>query len=499
MAAPMVGRVLVFLVLVFQVYCWIPRFINGRPRGGMLGAPNVPKGTPTPPPQWFEMQRLDHFDGTNNKHWRQRYFVNDTFYQPGGPIFLMIGGEGPANPIWMVEGAWIVYAKQFGAIAVMLEHRYYGESHPVPDLSVENLRFLSSRQALADLAEFIDYFRVKRKLPTNKLISFGGSYPGSLSAWFRSKYPQYVDGAIATSAPIYAQVDFPEYLEVVTDALRTTGTQCGDAIRNATDTMASWLGSADTRATLEQKFQLCDKIDPTNTLDIAGLFGNTAGNFEDVIQYNKDNRAFEGAIGTDITLDTLCGIMNDFTRGTPLQRYADVNTLIMKTYGQKCLDYTYTKMISDMRQTDWKSGAGEGGRQWMYQTCAEFGWYQSSDFSKQPFSFLFPLNYSLVQCQDIYNKSLDASTVYENVRDTNRYYGGRGIAITKVVFPNGSIDPWHAMGVTQNISSEATAIYIEGTAHCANMYPARDQDPQQLTDARTKISSLIGSWLQTKS
>ncbi|WAR11956.1 TSSP-like protein [Mya arenaria] len=359
MAAPMVGRVLVFLVLVFQVYCWIPRFINGRPRGGMLGAPNVPKGTPTPPPQWFEMQRLDHFDGTNNKHWRQ--------------------------------GAWIVYAKQFGAIAVMLEHRYYGESHPVPDLSVENLRFLSSRQALADLAEFIDYFRVKRKLPTNKLISFGGSYP-------------------------------------------------------VLQSMPKWIS--------------------------------------------------QGAIGTDITLDTLCGIMNDFTRGTPLQRYADVNTLIMKTYGQKCLDYTYTKMISDMRQTDWKSGAG---RQWMYQTCAEFGWYQSSDFSKQPFSFLFPLNYSLVQCQDIYNKSLDASTVYENVRDTNRYYGGRGIAITKVVFPNGSIDPWHAMGVTQNISSEATAIYIEGTAHCANMYPARDQDPQQLTDARTKISSLIGSWLQTKS
>jgi hypothetical protein len=61
----------------------------------------------------------------------QRYFVNDTFYQPGGPIFLMIGGEGPANPIWMVEGTWIQYAQRFGAICVMLEHRYYGESHPV--------------------------------------------------------------------------------------------------------------------------------------------------------------------------------------------------------------------------------------------------------------------------------------------------------------------------------------------------------------------------------
>ena len=46
------------------------------------------------------------------------------------------------------------------------------------DLSIENLRFLSSRQALADLAEFIDFFREERKLPNNKLIAFGGSYPG---------------------------------------------------------------------------------------------------------------------------------------------------------------------------------------------------------------------------------------------------------------------------------------------------------------------------------
>ena len=62
----------------------------------------------------------------------QRYFVNDTFYKPGGPIFVMIGGEGPANPIWMVEGQWVTYyAPMYNAICVSLEHRYYGESHPV--------------------------------------------------------------------------------------------------------------------------------------------------------------------------------------------------------------------------------------------------------------------------------------------------------------------------------------------------------------------------------
>jgi hypothetical protein len=60
----------------------------------------------------------------------QRYFVNDTFYKPNGPIFIMIGGEGTANPAWMLQGAWIEYAKTYNAICFLLEHRYYGKSHP---------------------------------------------------------------------------------------------------------------------------------------------------------------------------------------------------------------------------------------------------------------------------------------------------------------------------------------------------------------------------------
>lgn len=63
----------------------------------------------------------------------QRYFVNDAFFKksdPSAPVFLMIGGEGKANPVWMTAGAWIDYAKEFGALCLMLEHRYYGKSHP---------------------------------------------------------------------------------------------------------------------------------------------------------------------------------------------------------------------------------------------------------------------------------------------------------------------------------------------------------------------------------
>ncbi|MEQ2225860.1 hypothetical protein ILYODFUR_021887 [Ilyodon furcidens] len=78
---------------------------------------------------WFT-QKLDHFNGADSRVWKQRYFVNETFYKPGGPVFLMIGGEGPANPAWMKEGTWLTYAEKLGALCFMLEHRFYGKSHP---------------------------------------------------------------------------------------------------------------------------------------------------------------------------------------------------------------------------------------------------------------------------------------------------------------------------------------------------------------------------------
>jgi len=49
------------------------------------------------------------------------------------------------------------------------------------DLSPDNLKYLSSEQALADLAYFRLYMSDKLQLSGNKWIAFGGSYPGLCS------------------------------------------------------------------------------------------------------------------------------------------------------------------------------------------------------------------------------------------------------------------------------------------------------------------------------
>ena len=44
--------------------------------------------------------------------------------------------------------------KKFCKVYTIFVIRYYGDSHPTEDMSVKNLAFLSSEQALADLATF---------------------------------------------------------------------------------------------------------------------------------------------------------------------------------------------------------------------------------------------------------------------------------------------------------------------------------------------------------
>ncbi|XP_038129050.1 thymus-specific serine protease [Cyprinodon tularosa] len=462
---------------------------QGFRRGNVLHDP--PQGAESEE-LWFT-QRLDHFNGADSRVWKQRYFTNDAFYQPGGPVFLMIGGEGPANPAWMKEGTWLTYAKEVGALCFLLEHRFYGKSHPTTDLSTSSLRFLSSRQALADLAHFRTVMADSLGLSNRKWVAFGGSYPGSLAAWFRLKFPHLVHAAVATSAPLLATVNFPEYLEVVWRSLASESADCPVLVKQASDALAERLKDPKTFENITKDFKLCSPLQIQSESDSAYFLETLAGNFMDVVQYNEDNRGFEGVQGTNVTIKVLCGVMGNTSMGDPYSRYVAVARLMMDTFSMKCLDSSFNNYVRDMTNTSWDGPAAEGGRQWVYQTCSEFGFYQSTDSPNQPFTG-FPLGYQVKQCARFYN--ISAEEVAEAVAQTNEYYGGYNIRSSRIVFPNGSVDPWHALGITQDITAELPAVFIKGTAHCANMYPARSQDLPQLSEARDHLLLLLQQWLK---
>jgi hypothetical protein len=74
---------------------------------------------------------------------------------------------------------------------------------------------------------------------------------------------------------------------------------------------------------------------------------------------------FQGAVDMDLTIDLLCKIMNDEDIGDALSRYVTVNSLVLKTYGMKCLDFKYATYIKKMQITDWMSTQGVGGNKYL--------------------------------------------------------------------------------------------------------------------------------------
>lgn len=86
--------------------------------------------------------------------------------------------------------------------------------------------------------------------------------------------------------------------------------------------------------------------------------------------------------------------------------------------------------------------------------------------------------YHLQQCADIYNLS---TSLDDAIQQTNEEYGGYDIRTTRIVFPNGSIDPWHALGVTQDITSDLPAVFIKGLSRL--LYFPSTLSPLNLTSS----------------
>lgn len=90
----------------------------------------------------------------------QRYINNPDFWMPGGPIFIYVGGGFEVYADYLTRGLVFDITRELNGHLFALEHRYYGESKPVEDTSLENLQFLNIHQAAADIAHFIHFVKV---------------------------------------------------------------------------------------------------------------------------------------------------------------------------------------------------------------------------------------------------------------------------------------------------------------------------------------------------
>ncbi|KAK9670607.1 hypothetical protein RND81_13G212700 [Saponaria officinalis] len=387
-------------------------------------------------------QTLDHFSPFDHRQFQQRYYEYlDDFRSPNGPIFLKICGESSCRGI--TNDYLSVLAKKFGAAIVSPEHRYYGKSSPFKSHTTENLKYLSSKQALFDLAAFRQYYQesLNRKLNRtnvdNPWFVFGGSYAGALSAWFRLKFPHLTCGSLASSGVVLAIYDYTEFD-------RQIGVSAGP----------------ECKAALQEVTQLVEEGMKTNNNALRSLFGASELKIDgDFLYFLADAAAIAFQYGNP---DKLC---------SPLAEAKKSDQDLVSAYAAYVKDYyvgTFGVNVKTYNQDHLKNttaSANNSDRLWWFQVCSEVAFFQVAPANDSIRSSKVDIRYHLDLCKNVFGDN-----VYPEVEATNLYYGGSKIAGTKIVFANGSQDPWrHA---SKQISSPDLPSYLitcQNCGHCTDL------------------------------
>ena len=169
-------------------------------------------------------QPIDHFPDSDrykphtNDTFKQRYYVDSSYYKPGGPVFLYIGGEtsGPSRFSNLETGIIQILMEQFNGLGVILENRYYGESYPFDEITTDNLAYLTTEQTIADNAYFAQHaafpgIDANLTAPGTPWILYGGSLAGAQTAFSLKQYPDILFGGIASSAVIHPVLEYSQW------------------------------------------------------------------------------------------------------------------------------------------------------------------------------------------------------------------------------------------------------------------------------------------------
>jgi hypothetical protein len=140
-------------------------------------------------------------------------------------------------------------ARRSNGLAVLWEHRFYGESLPYPvndttGLAIDGYdayQYLTTEQALEDAVFFAQHFRpdgfsdeeIGALSPSKTPWLFiGGSYPGARAAFSRIRNPEIWYASWSSSGPVQATVDMAVYSEQIG---RDIPSNCSTDIRVASE------------------------------------------------------------------------------------------------------------------------------------------------------------------------------------------------------------------------------------------------------------------------
>ncbi|XP_050343385.1 putative serine protease K12H4.7 [Nymphalis io] len=431
---------------------------------------------------WINMP-IDHFDPQNKDTYRMRFMFNDEFFGGEGyPIFILVGGEWDIVPGWLQGGNMYLMAEENKGYQIYTEHRFYGESLPYKNFTTENLRFLNVDQALADLAYFIKEIKKGPRFANSKVILYGGSYAGNMVLWFKQRYPHLVVGGVASSGPIMGKVDFTGYLEVVHDAfLSEGGEECTSIINQGIKDTIAALATESGRLSIQRAYKLCAPLVHTNEYDLGFFSGLISWTFSTSVQQARPS-----------TLTAICRNFESNSYGsTPMEQIGGY-IAATRNLGNDCWQIDYETYVERYRNENSNS------RAWYYQTCTEYGYYQTAPRSGTVFDQLrwLSVRFYVDLCQQAFDQRFDEAFVYDAVERVNLVFGGLQPDVNNTINIHGTVDPWHALGVhDRDLKEGSPTITVPRASHCFDMGNWRITDTIRMTNAQQAARRLVAQWL----
>ncbi|XP_058116906.1 putative serine protease K12H4.7 [Anopheles ziemanni] len=458
--------------------------------GSLLDTVRPPKGYVSQNPRMVEgrfTSRRNHFDPQDRNTFDFTYLYNDQFYREGGPLFLVPGGHYSINSFFMENGHFRDVAVMQGAMLATFEHRYYGNSIPVEDYSTENLRFLRTEQVLFDLIELVDF--LKREVmndPNARVILHGVAYAGTLASWARQRFPNIIDGAWVSSAPVRATVNFPEYYEDIGSFIREKASdQCYNRIFQAFHTAQNLLDAGETEMVSEM-FNTCDPVNVEDPLEVELFF------FAMMV-------SLELAMAEDLDVENIGRVCDRLTSDEFDTGLEALSAFLLDRYAEEreCFDLSFENFVRYLTDVDIDSVANTefGLRQSTYHDCTEFGLFPTTTSPDQPFGNRVTYDLFLAECQAAFGEFITQDLVYEAVRLTNFHYGADDPRTTNVLFTNGALDPLRHVSITsyQNLLSNARVTPREFAG--VDIRSISGFDSEELLETKHMAEQYISSWL----
>ena len=436
---------------------------------------------------------LDHY-GFGNETFQIRYFTRAEYWrfnpENPGPIFFYCGNEADIT-LFIQNSGFIPYlAQELEALVVFAEHRYFGKSLPFGRESFsghDKVKYLSPHQALGDFAYLVK--ELKDFYYNAPVIVWGGSYGGMLAAWFRIKYPDLVDGAIAASAPIMhfqGTVNAEEFYKIVTNDFAMNSPECPAYIRTGYELLENYIKDSSKYTQLQQTFRTCE---PINSEDIA----------EKIIEWLTN--AYTYMAMTDYPYPTnFLTNMPAWPVSVACDQFQKLNEnptdweILAAMRDAAGVYYNYTGDLTCNRvNQQYEDKLGDDG--WDYLSCTTLAMPLGSDgiqdmFPSRPWSK-----------QDWDTRCLKKWNVAPQYEYAYNFYGASKTPknvlsqVSNIFFSNGGLDPWQSGSVLETVNESVLAIVMKDAAHHLDLRTPNPNDPESVVKGRQYEKNVILQWL----